>query len=357
MSKRKTTQAASAERYLGFLLLSVSACTSFADGDDRLNMASDVLSNQSATADNADLNTRLNQSAADGNADEPSNLRATEEPETSTPEKQTDENAIATNDPWWCLNELINPGVEEATQGAEGTQVALRIRYYNYGTQMVVTSGIEIRACDESDVLCAQPVVDWQPVPSSGQYSALVPWGFTGFLEVRGEEFPPQITVLDTPLYRDLELYSHALLRLPIYVALGNALQAPINPNLSLLTATALDCNGSPAPGVEVRTDIDNPGVAYALAQGLPTANETVSQRDGLVGYANAPPGSIRLSATLPDGREIDQQSVLLRAGTHTTVFMRPNIWSLSELCGGDGARLEPGTIASAGLIVPCERQ
>lgn len=305
----------------------VSACTPFEAGSDRASF-------EMATTDN-----RPETNGGLGAAGSPMS------------------DGISMSNPWHCLDELDNPGLDDAESGSTGDSVALRVSYHNYANQSLIASGLQMRVCNTAEVDCANPVVDWQALPASGLFTALVPWGFNGFLEVEAEGFMPHITIIDTPVYRDLQLYSQTLLPLAVYQGLGEVLNTPIDSGRSLLTATVTDCNGNLAKDVRVEMNLEDSGISYVTSQGVPTLNENVSQRDGAVGYGNVPAGLARLSAYAPDGRLFDQQGVLLRAGTQTVAYLRPRIWSTEEICGVDGARPLPGTIQSAGLLEPCERQ
>lgn len=265
--------------------------------------------------------------------------------QTSTAQNQPDR--------WWCLGE--DPITRESRRAVSGMgQVALRLPLHDQFTQEPPRTALEARLCASSDLACTRPIVDWMAVPADGRVTTLVPSGFLGYAEVRGAGYPNSLYIIDTPVLRDLDLYSHVLVAIEGLLAIGQILMQPVlQADQGLIIAAPLDCNGVAAEGV--RVDISTGGDPFVLVGGVPVAGSNVSTADGTVIFNRVPPGPAVVTVTLPDGRKMREQGVYIRGGWFSETFPRPIVYSASELCGIGSDQPVPGRLESVGRIQLCQ--
>lgn len=272
---------------------------------------------------------------------------------------ELDPNAVQTNtaqsqrDRWWCLGS--DPITRESRRVGSGVgQVALRLPLHDQFTQEPPRSPLEARFCASTDLACTRPIVDWMEVPADGRVTTLVPSGFLGYAEVRGAGYPDSLYIIDTPILRDLDLYSHVLVAVEGLVAIGQILMQPaLQADQGLLVTAPLDCNGEAAEGVLV--DISTGGDPFVLVGGVPVAGSNMTTADGTVIFNGIPPGPAVVTVTLPDGRTVREQGVYIRGGWFSEAFLRPIVYSASELCGFGSDQPVPGRLESAGRLRLCQ--
>lgn len=233
-------------------------------------------------------------------------------------------------------------------------QVALRLPMHDQFTQQPPTTPLEGRLCSNTDLGCTRPLVDWTAVPQDGRLAALVPSGFQGYAEVRGEGYPRSLFVIDTPVLRDLDLYSHALVPIEGLLGIGQVLMQPVLPDDGgLFVAAVLDCDGDAAEGV--RVSLSSAGDPFVLVGGVPVAGSDVAADQGTVVFNQVRPGPLVVTVSLPDGRKVREQAVEIRGGWYGELFLRPIVYSADEMCSIGEGRLIPGRAESAGRLRPCE--
>ncbi len=236
---------------------------------------------------------------------------------------------------WSCLPTAT--GEDRVSNGRGEGLVTLRISFHDQISQQPLTN-LEVRACSGTDIACVEPVVDWAPVSQDGRWAALVPWGFFGYVETRADDRIPTLSMIDTPVRRDLELYSHAVLQPPLVDSILQVLGITWDRESGgIVGASALDCVGRPAGGV--RIDLGGAGQAWVLDNGVPVLDRDISGPDGVVGFVNVPAGVRSARAVAPDGSEFDSAGFIVRPGWYSGSFLRPVVYSIDELCTDIGAR------------------
>lgn len=261
--------------------------------------------------------------------------------------------ARAQPDPWWCLGE--DPSAREiARVGTGNSQVTLRLPLHDQFTQMPPNTQLEGRLCSATDLGCTRPITNWTAVPPDGRLTTLVPSSFTGYAEVRGNGYPDSLFVVDVPVLRDLDLYSHPLVSRDGLAAIGQVLMTPVlDEGEGLFVASVLNCEGVAAEGVVV--ELSSSADPFVIVGGVPVAGSNVTGPNGTVAFNRVSPGPALISATLPDGRKLREQAVEVRGGWFSAGFLRPIVYSANELCAIGVGNPVPGRQDALGRLRPCQ--
>lgn len=177
---------------------------------------------------------------------------------------------------------------------------------------------LRVRACFRPDVACIQPATDWLTPDETGMVTLPLSEGFSGYLEITGENEIPTLYVLPaalTPeLVQALQSVTISLLSLDALLAFGEVSQLELDPGAGLLSMNTFDCAGSIAPGV--RLELNAAAVPFAFIRGLPEAGEDTTTDDGAAGFANVLPGLVVVRGFLAGTTEqLGLETVLVRAG------------------------------------------
>jgi hypothetical protein len=195
-------------------------------------------------------------------------------------------------------------------------------------------SGVAVQACRLADPGCQSPL---NPLPTSSDSQGLVKvsipaggnaidtLGVTTFIRFSSASTYPALYFPGYPVTEPVAPISNP------YVFLTPTSHTPVgwDPNLGLLDAVAYDCLGTTGPGVAVTIDVDAGAVPFCIesAQTLKTGVNVTAATGASYGcgYMNVPPGLVTVTATpLALGRPSSRMTVVVEAGTITTVFLYP---------------------------------
>jgi hypothetical protein len=207
-------------------------------------------------------------------------------------------------------------------------------------------AGLTVKLCDAVDTACAVPVggqvamtngttsmtfVDAGPTAINGRN-----FGLNGYLDVSAPNIDPP-PVMPTLAYWGFPLSeANAVLatsfpvfsRLEMNSLLGSAGDGnAVADGAGQIGAVALDCIGNQAPGVVVVATTASGAILrpyYFRAMSMLVQSDA-TDRDGLVLFANVPPGTVTLTAT-PSGFDapVSTERVFVRAGAVTEVGLAP---------------------------------
>jgi hypothetical protein len=225
------------------------------------------------------------------------------------------------------LNALATPGVD--AQSADGALVTLRAPLHDFVTKQLLLDAL-VRSCWAVDVSCEAPLGYWTSAGPDGVYTAVVPRGFVGYLEIAAEGYLPLVLVVDTPLYRSLELYSTGVLTVASHAALQAATGIIFGASDGLLFVNANDCSGAYAAGVSISAT--GGGAPFSFSGGVPGPDSSVTAGDGLVAFARTREGLVQVSGAV-GGRFMDEQAVIVRGGGQTVVTLRPVVYDRRQVC------------------------
>jgi hypothetical protein len=225
--------------------------------------------------------------------------------------------------PWSCVDEA------EEERPSDPPQTVI------YTTPVVLwvnpaqaVPGLSITACPKIDPQCDQPIVPrfQPPAPAPGappNFSIELPGGFLGYLIL---EAPGQVTerlYLDGPLTQSQTGGRILMIDVMTLGAVAASVGIAIDPTQGLLVMRSHDCSGAVTGGAFF--EIDNAGQSYMLLDGQPTRQPLPTDRDGLGGFANVPPGGVVGRGLLADGvTEFGSASFVMLPQTITVADVRP---------------------------------
>ena len=223
---------------------------------------------------------------------------------------------------WSCVSEEAGNPVMDP----DGVPLDYHIEARDYLTGLVPTS-LRVRACFRPDLPCRVPATDWLAPDATGLVTLPLYEGFSGYLEITGDDEVPTLLVfpaaLTPELVRSLEAVPLSLLPPAALLAFGEAAKLALDPGAGVVSINSFDCVGPAAPGV--RLELSASAVPFSFVDGLPIAFEDTTTDDGAAGFANVPPGLVVVKG-FRDGTQdlIGLEAVQVRAGWVTVTALMP---------------------------------
>jgi hypothetical protein len=194
-------------------------------------------------------------------------------------------------------------------------------------------AGALVKACDVTDVTCANPVVPAGVTDDAGNVTFTLPkigpFGFWGYFDISSGSLYPSLYFLRSPLSVPTVTFPEVFLPEPSRVQdMYSALGVPPDATRGVIEIQAVDCHFTPAPNVTARAAFADAGAGLAyFSNGSPTLDPTASATDG-TGFAvlvNAPTGSpTTITLTPPSGRPTSTVKLFARPATWSTMLVRP---------------------------------
>lgn len=238
-------------------------------------------------------------------------------------------------------------GQDPAYPSGSGT-VEYDVKLVDYVTKAPIAN-VRGRFCERFDPYCTAPVHE-DSSDADGILHVRVPAGFDGLIIGDGGGIMTTVQVVDPPI-----VAAPAIVPQPL--TLITPAQADLILTLFELTpdaeagqvvATALDCDGKPAAGVQFEIGVPGATIGY-LANGLPDPSATATDGSGTGGIFNVPPGFYLITAKTADGRVYGRARTPVGAGMITTVAVTPQQTTPDLTCG----EVEPRPGVSGDFTVP----
>lgn len=223
---------------------------------------------------------------------------------------------------WSCVSEQAGNPV----MNPDGEPLDVRIAPRDYITGLTPTN-LRIRACFRPDVYCMRPVTEWLEPDETGAVTIALNEGFTGYLEITGDEEVSTLYVFPAPLTPDLvvalEAVTVTLLPPAALLAFGETEGLVLEPAAGVISINTFDCSGPAAPGV--RLELNASAVPFAFIDGLPVAFEDTTTRDGAAGFANVLPGLVVVKGFRGDTMDlVGLETLLVRSSWVTLSNLMP---------------------------------
>lgn len=223
---------------------------------------------------------------------------------------------------WSCVsdeagNPVMNPN-------GPPLDFSIDTRDYITGT---VPPNLRVRACFRPDVFCMRPAADWRGPDEAGTVTLPLNQGFSGYLEIEGDDAVPTLYVLPAPLTPELveTLGGQTISLLPpaALLAFGATAMLELASDAGVISINTYDCLGPSAPGV--RLELNAAAVPFSFVDGLPIAFQDTTTEDGAAGFANVAPGLLVVRGYRADTSElIGLETVLVRTGWVTVSALMP---------------------------------
>lgn len=223
---------------------------------------------------------------------------------------------------WSCVSEEAGNPV----MNPNGVPLDYHIQARDYVTGRTPVN-LRVRACFRADVACGQPATDWLGPDGAGVVTLPLNEGFSGYLEIAGDDEVPTLFVfpaaLTPELGQALEGVPISLLPPAALLAFGEAAKLELVPGAGIISINAFDCVGPAAAGVQVALNVD--AVPFAFIDGLPIAFEDTTTDDGAAGFANVPPGLVVVKGFRAGTQDlIGLEAVLVRPSWVTVTALMP---------------------------------
>ncbi|HET8937209.1 MAG TPA: hypothetical protein VFN67_27395 [Polyangiales bacterium] len=185
-------------------------------------------------------------------------------------------------------------------------------------------ANVPIVACDRDDHECMQPVAT-ASTDKDGTAVLTVPATFSGYMQqTERSDFAPA-------MYFAEPSYNGAFRNFPLIPAASfSGLALALGTSLDRARGHAMliveDCQGQTLSGITFTTPLaDDKTTQFYVRDQIPTDAATDTPPEGDGGYVNLPTGVVEITAADPKtGLVINRVSALIRAGTVTTVYIRP---------------------------------
>jgi hypothetical protein len=190
-----------------------------------------------------------------------------------------------------------------------------------------VIPGVKVRACEQRDTTCMNPVTDYVTVDAEGWVDIVLYEGFSGYFEAITDSgiTMPGLIFLSAPLTGGsrVEQQPFAVVARQVLDGLGAVIGSLPTPDTGTVWVRAFDCRG--ASGLGVSFNIDRPGgPSWYFIGELPSSTAQATAESGLGGFANVPVGSRVVDAAI-EGRSLaGSKSLLVRGGWVSGVRILP---------------------------------
>jgi hypothetical protein len=227
---------------------------------------------------------------------------------------------------WSCVGKVRWPGATTAS-----TTLSTQVRDLASGNPV---PGADVSLCTFRDPDCTNPIVPRQKTDASGNIAFTVPFSAFGFAspadsytQVIAPGYVPALYFIGYGVSEPVA----PLAQPDVIIAMAaGASQFSWDQTLGWVQAGVFDCDGAPAPGVQITidsTDLRIRQYYYQTGGGtwVPDFKGTATGSFPYGGFMNVPPGIVTLTATpLGQKKPSAQVHVLVRAGTLSNYFMFP---------------------------------
>jgi len=219
---------------------------------------------------------------------------------------------------WSCLDDPAAVAPAAASTGNVRYSVPVRSLFGLPITNLVT------HVCVPADVMCSAPLSEVRGLDAEGLLIVNVPVAFNGYFELLADNHLPSVFYMRKPIMRDT-IDTSPVLAVPTagVAQIAALVNVEVVSDFGILVATALDCRGERAPGVELSNNLG--GRIFYVIDGLPNASASGTDSQGLGGFVNVPPRLVELSAAVAaDGRLIGTRTLLPRPGWIVGGTLRP---------------------------------
>lgn len=215
--------------------------------------------------------------------------------------------APAADTRWGCLDEPI---ATAAVPLVPRVDLALTVTDTVTGAP---PEGLSVRACARLDVDCDNPLTPDVSPAIDGAMHLSVPQRFDGFVEIRSPATVPTLYFMNQELMRDTA-ESFAIISTLALAGLAAQGNVTLDPVLGHVLIRTFDCEGAPASGVQLSSDMD--GSPFAFVDGFPVVGRDETTGDGIGGFVNVPDGFVVLQGIVRShGTSLGNASVIVRSG------------------------------------------
>jgi hypothetical protein len=225
-----------------------------------------------------------------------------------------------------CVTNEADPA--QSLECTAPTSSGLATVKYSFAIQLPTSGGatvpsFEVKACQQLDVDCQEPVAGPFDVPAGTRYDFPLPQGFFGFFQLVGTGTLPALYFLPRPVVTDTVGWSPTVLSQDVLAQLAGAAGVALDPSAGMVIASVRDCSGAAIAGATVSASEER-AVRYYIVNNLPVVSATATSAQGAVGFANVPASTIALNGVSASGKAFAPVSVRVKSGALSLVELRP---------------------------------
>ncbi|HET8932832.1 MAG TPA: hypothetical protein VFN67_05310 [Polyangiales bacterium] len=187
-------------------------------------------------------------------------------------------------------------------------------------------NNVPILACNKLDLTCMTPMAQ-ASTGMDGKAHLMVPATFAGYMQsTERSDYVNAMYFMPALLPENGELSNFPLIPSAAFSGLGLALGAQTDRERGHAMLIVEDCKGAALAGITFTSpQADAKTTAFYVRDQIPTTSAKDTPPEGDGGYVNLPPGVVEITASdVKTGLVINTVTVLIRAGTVTTAYIRP---------------------------------
>jgi hypothetical protein len=182
------------------------------------------------------------------------------------------------------------------------------------GTEPKAPQPFTVKACDQFDFDCEQPLVGPIEVTAGEPYAFELPKGtagFSGFFQIENPDTMSGLLFMGRPIVEDTVGWNVTMPSPNLVTQLAVLTGEDVDPELGLILTVARDCEARPLEGVTI--DNTKGGLGYYFVMNLPDTSLGKTGPQGAAGFANVPILPTSLSGVHESGKELGPVSVRVK--------------------------------------------
>lgn len=182
------------------------------------------------------------------------------------------------------------------------------------GTEPSDPKPFSIKACEQFDFDCENPLVGPVEVNAGEPYEFELPKGaagFSGFFEITNPDTLSGLLFMGRPIVKDTVGWNVTMPSPSLVSQLALLTGEDVDPELGLILTVARDCDAMALEGVTISNS--KGGLGYYFVMSVPDTGLTKTGPQGAAGFANVPLGATSLSGVHESGKELEPVSVRVK--------------------------------------------
>jgi hypothetical protein len=233
--------------------------------------------------------------------------------------------------PWGCVG-----GDVPAGDGGLPTTIQL-VPFDGFSTldpennAYTIKSGVRVRLCAKRDPTCASPLTSEKTSTADAGVSFDLPSIRDFYVEARADDTTPMLftpAIVGDGSKRLSRTLFIGQLSTSATNSLAGSIGTSLDPEKGVVLTRPVNCQVYPSnnDGISfVGSPLDSNTVQFYAQDGLPTKSANQTDKAGLGGFVNVPPGNITVTASFAaDQRRIGKASGIVRAGWMTLIEVPP---------------------------------
>jgi hypothetical protein len=180
-----------------------------------------------------------------------------------------------------------------------------------------------IKACEQLDLTCEQPVFGPLDVNVGEPQDFIVPTGFNGYFDIQNDDTLGGLLFMGRPVIEDTVGWNVTMPTPDLVAQLQLVTGEEVNQELGLILTDARDCAGTPLAGVSIENS--KGGLGYYFLNFLPDTSLTKTSVQGAAGFANVPITTTILSGEHESGKKFGPASIRVQPHYMSFVELWPS--------------------------------